>query len=141
MTNISKRICLAVSATLVAIAATGCAPDPSDAPTASQSAVAVTNAPDVVKTGVVVRVTVIDNNFRPKKSTAKVGDTVTFVNKGKNDHNVLPKSGTDWGTDVNGLKPGESYSYVFSKPGVYPYYCSIHGTTKVGMVGTITVAE
>ena len=141
MTNLSNRIRLAVSATLVAIGATGCAPDPSDAPTASHSAVAVTNAPDVVKTGVVVRIPAIDNNFRPKDSTAKVGDTVTFVNKGKNDHNVLPKAGAEWGTDINGLKPGESYSYVFSKPGVYPYYCSIHGTTKVGMVGTITVSE
>ncbi|MEI7619061.1 MAG: plastocyanin/azurin family copper-binding protein [Actinomycetota bacterium] len=141
MTNLSKRIRLAVSATVVVIAATGCAPDPSDAPVPSQPPVAVTNAPDVVKTGVVVRITVIDNNFRPKAIAAKVGDEVTFTNKGKNDHNVLPKTGIEWGTDVNGLKPGESYSYVFSKPGVYPFYCSIHGTSKVGMVGTITVSQ
>ena len=141
MINLSKHIRLAVSATFVVVAATGCASDPSDVPTASQSPVAVTNAPDVVKTGVVVRIPAIDNNFRPKDSTAKVGDTVTFVNKGKNDHNVLPKTGTEWGTDVDGLKPGESYSYVFSKPGVYPYYCSIHGTNRVGMIGSITVSE
>jgi plastocyanin len=141
MTNLSKRIRLAVSVTFVVVTATGCGPDPSDGPTSSQSPAAVTNAPDVVKTGVVVRIPAIDNNFRPEASIAKVGDTVTFVNKGKNDHNVLPKTGTEWGTDIDGLKPTESYSYVFSKPGVYPFYCSIHGTSKVGMVGTITVSE
>ena len=141
MTNLSKRIRLAISATVVVVAATGCGPDPSDDPTLSQSPAEVTTAADVVETGVVVRIPAIDNNFRPEDSIAKVGDTVTFVNKGKNDHNVLPKTGTEWGTDIDGLKPTESYSYVFSKPGVYPFYCSIHGTSKVGMVGTITVSE
>jgi plastocyanin len=28
---------------------------------------------------------------------------------------------------------------VFTEPGIYAYYCSIHGTDVVGMVGSITV--
>ena len=125
--NQARRCAIAAVMLLVA---TGCAPDPSDVP-----AVADTVKP----TGVVVRVLAIDNNFRPAAIAAKVGDTVEFTNKGKNDHNVLPQSGSGWGVDTPGFHPGDVYSHVFNAPGVYAFYCSIHGTNKVGMVGTITV--
>ena len=32
-------------------------------------------------------------------------------------------------------------NWVFTEPGVYDYYCSIHGTTTAGMVGSVTVAD
>ena len=124
----ARRCVIAAVVLLVVVA--GCAPDPSDMPS-----VAATVKP----TGVVVRVRAIDNNFRPQAITAQVGDTVEFTNKGKNDHNVLPQSGGGWGVDTPGFHPGDVYSHVFSAPGVYAFYCSIHGTNKVGMVGTITV--
>lgn len=123
---------LAIAAVMMIIAA-GCAPDPSDIPAAGSTAATVK------PTGVVVRVLAIDNNFRPAAIAAKVGDTVEFTNKGKNDHNVLPQSGSGWGVDTPGFHPGDAYSHVFNAPGVYAFYCSIHGTNKVGMVGTITV--
>ncbi len=122
----------AVAAAAV-FALAGCAPDPSDMPTVAST------ADTVATTGVVVRVLAIDNNFRPAQISAKVGDTVEFTNKGKNDHNVLPQSGSEWGVDTPGFHPGDVYSHVFSAPGVYAFYCSIHGTNKVGMIGTITV--
>ena len=34
-----------------------------------------------------------------------------------------------------------TYEHTFSEPGVYHYYCSIHGTTTAGMVGSVTVAD
>ena len=137
---------------IVALAGlTGCAPDGSDVPVASAPATvggdgagavvaAVTNAPMVTTTGVTVNVIAIDNNFRAQDTTAAVGDTVVFTNKGKNDHNVVPRTGNDWGVQIAGFHPGDVYRYVFTAPGVYAYFCSIHGTNQKAMVGTITVS-
>jgi plastocyanin len=118
----------------------GCAPDGSDLPVATEPVpVAVTNAPTASTTGVTVFVIALDNNFRAQDSTARVGDTVQFTNKGKNDHDVIPGTGHAWGVQVAEFHPGDVYSYAFTAPGVYPYYCTIHGTNTKGMVGTITV--
>jgi plastocyanin len=150
---------LGVATVLVALTTlAGCGADGSDVPivaaptttvatSASPAAdappdtvpVAVTNPATVTTTGVTVNVIAIDNTFRAQDTKAKVGDTVTFTNKGKNDHDVLPQSGTAWGVHVAGFHPGDTYSYVFTAPGVYPFFCSIHGTNLKGMVGTITV--
>ncbi|CAB4875184.1 unannotated protein [freshwater metagenome] len=138
-----KRARSGVLGAVLLFALAGCAPDPSDLASSPGTAgtTASTTAATVASTGVVVKINVIDNNFRPQASTAKVGDTVEFTNKGKNDHNVLPQSGTGWGMDTAGFHPGDVYGHVFTAPGVYAFYCSIHGTNKVGMVGTITVTE
>ena len=45
----------------------------------------------------------------------------------------------EWGTEVTNFAPGATYTHVFTKPGVYAYYCSIHGSAQAGMTGTITV--
>ena len=43
--------------------------------------------------------------------------------------------------DRESFAPGIEYAHVFDTPGVYPYYCLIHGTTEAGMIGTIIVTE
>ncbi len=135
------RVC--ALAGLAAVALVGCASDPDDVPIASVPVVAVTNPPSVVKTGVIVQVYALDNNFRARNTTVKVGDTVQWTNRGKNDHDVLPKVGNDWGVQIAGFHPKDTYEFTFTKPGVYAYYCSIHGakagSTTAGMIGTITV--
>ncbi|MEY2958647.1 MAG: hypothetical protein RLZZ01_1215, partial [Actinomycetota bacterium] len=68
-----------------------------------------------------------------------VGDMVEWENRGLNEHNVLRVEGDDWGVEVTDFQPGAVYSHVFTEPGEYRYYCSIHGNTEVGMVGTILV--
>jgi plastocyanin len=64
---------------------------------------------------------------------------VEWENRGLNEHNVLRVEGDDWGVEVTDFQPGAVYSHVFTEPGEYRYYCSIHGNTEVGMVGTILV--
>ena len=131
----------AAMAAVVAVALTalaGCGADASDV-SAPSLAVAATNPPTVTTTDVTVNVIAIDNTFRAQDTKARVGDTVTFTNKGKNDHDVQPQDGSAWGVHVAGFHPGDAYSYVFTKPGVYPFFCSIHGTSRKGMVGIITV--
>ena len=52
---------------------------------------------------------------------------------------MLPVEGDDWGVEADDFTPGDDYSHRFTEPGTYAYYCSLHGTTTKGMVGTIVV--
>ena len=64
-----------------------------------------------------------------------------LTNDGRNEHDVPATEGDEWGVEVEDFEPGDTYSYTFESPGVYDYYCSIHGTKTAGMVGTVVVAE
>jgi plastocyanin len=98
-------------------------------------------------TGVVISVIALDNFFRPEQLTIQVGDEVLWENNGRNEHNILSVESADegfeadgaWGIDVEGFQPGAVFSHVFTEPGNYRYYCTVHGSAEVGMVGTITV--
>jgi plastocyanin len=109
----------------------------------------------VTPNGKVVEVQVLDNSYRPLDLVVSAGTEVVFVNKGRNEHNILPDdvkndadllerlasdpSAAAWGVASADLPPGDSYSHVFLEPGVYPYYCSIHGVPGKGMYGVVIV--
>ena len=100
----------------------------------------------VARTGVVIAVTALDNSFRPMSVEAKVGDEVVWENRGRNEHDVLSIEGTlddgsAWGVTVEEFQPGAIFAHVFTEPGEYRYYCTIHGTTDVGMIGTVVVTD
>lgn len=108
------------------------------------TAPATTTAVTVPRTGEIVVVTALDNSFRPQTIEAKVGDEVVWENRGRNEHDILSiegtlADGTAWGLSTDEFQPGDIFSHVFTEPGEYRYYCTIHGTTDVGMVGTVTV--
>jgi plastocyanin len=86
-------------------------------------------------------VTALDNSFRPENIEVVAGTEVLWTNKGRNEHNVLHVEGDDWGVEVEDFQPGAVYSHTFDEPGVFRYYCSIHGTTDAGMIGTIVVTD
>jgi plastocyanin len=113
--------------------------DPTAEPPASTEPPATT-VPPVEPTGVVVSVVALDNSFRPNLIEIAVGDEVLWENRGLNEHNVLEVEGEDWGVTVENFQPGAVYAHVFTEPGEYHYYCSIHGNENVGMVGTVVVA-
>ena len=76
--------------------------------------------------------------FRNGIKTVKAGTTITFINDdNEHAHNVV--SGTRNAPTqefYSGLlQPGQRWSYTFTTPGVYPYFCSLHP----GMDGAITV--
>jgi plastocyanin len=89
--------------------------------------------------GVEVAVSAIDNTFRPETVEVAAGTEVVWTNDGRNDHNVLPVDGGDWGVEAEGFAPDDVYRHRFTEPGTYRYYCSLHGTTTKGMVGTVVV--
>lgn len=92
--------------------------------------------------GEVVDVIALDNSFRAETIEVSAGTAVHWQNRGHNDHNVMPIDETQtWGAQTEEFVPGDDYTRVFDEPGTYPYYCSIHGTKEVGMVGTVIVTE
>ena len=139
---------------------TACAPDAPDAaggskPDDADSAVTTTIA-TVPPNGESVTVQVLDNSYRPIDIEIVAGTEVVFDNRGRNEHNILPDSVKDdaglaelmandtspaaWGVASTEFAPGDVFSHVFTAPGVYPYYCSIHGVPGVGMYGIIRVS-
>jgi len=76
----------------------------------------------------------IDNfTFNPQKLTVKAGTTVTWTNRDDIPHgiaatgNVFKRS--------NALDTDDHYSFTFTTPGTYQYFCYIHPH----MTGTIVV--
>lgn len=92
-------------------------------------------------TGEIVEVDALDNTFRNDRVEIAPGTEVRFVNAGRNDHDVEPAAGAGWGVGDTAFAPGDVYSQVFTQPGMYPYYCTLHGTSTSGMVGTIVVED
>lgn len=123
--------------TVAAVAAEPTVPADDDIPTVTE-ALAPT-VPQVEPTGVVIPVTALDNSFRPNLVEISVGDEVLWENRGLNEHNVLYVEGDDWGVQVENFQPGAVFAHVFTEPGEYSYFCSIHGNETVGMVGMIIV--
>ncbi|HET8919709.1 MAG TPA: cupredoxin family copper-binding protein [Xanthobacteraceae bacterium] len=78
----------------------------------------------------------IDNfSFTPATVTVKAGTTLTWTNKDDIPHgigatnNAFPKS--------KALDTDDSYSFTFTTPGTYQYFCYLHPK----MVGSIVVEQ
>jgi len=159
----SRHTAVLAMVTVVAVLFTSCGDDGTDesaptttAPTTTAPTTAATTAATTASTeaapevspvdsavpanGEVVDVTALDNTFRPEEIEIVAGTTIRWENGGRNDHNVLPVDDTlEWGVDVADFAPGDEYAQLFDTPGVYPYYCSLHGTADFGMIGTVVV--
>jgi plastocyanin len=83
----------------------------------------------------------LDNSFNPEIIQVRAGTEVVWTNQGRTDHDVLHIGGVDWGVEVDGFEPGAVYKHTFGQTGVYRYYCSIHGTKRAGMIGTVVVTN
>ena len=89
--------------------------------------------------------------YAPEKVSIKVGDSVQWVNDGQTVHSVsttvanaqnpkdtsMPKGAVAF--DSGFIPPGGDYSYTFTVPGTYRYFCLPH--EKAGMVGVIVVKK
>jgi amicyanin len=76
----------------------------------------------------------IDNfTFTPPSLTVKAGTTVTWTNKDDIPHGIA-SSGNAFAKSP-ALDTDQNYSFTFTTPGTYQYFCYIHPH----MVGTIVV--
>jgi plastocyanin len=75
----------------------------------------------------------IDNfTFGPAERTVTVGTTITWTNRDDIPHTVVS---TDKVFKSRVMDTDESFSFTFSTPGTFPYFCSIHPK----MTGTVVV--
>jgi plastocyanin len=138
---VRRRLVIGAASALIAAGVlAGCsahADTPATAPTSATSAAA----------GPVIKLSSL--MFNPSTTTVKVGTTVTWLNDEPITHTVT--SGRFIGVDkTTGLRStqnpdgtfnaklegkGKTFSFTFTKPGTYAYYCDIHQ----GMNATITV--
>ena len=68
-------------------------------------------------------ITISNFTFGPMQVTVPVGATVTWVNGDDVPHTVRSVDGV---FHSKPLDSDERFSFTFTKPGVYSYFCSIH---------------
>jgi plastocyanin len=107
ITTIARNLCIAAALAILAAAAV--------LPAAAAQA-AETQAPETeVK---------IDNfTFAPQSITVKAGTTVTWTNDDDIPHTVAAKTKL---FKSKALDSGDKFSFTFTTPGAYEYFCSLH---------------
>ncbi len=76
------------------------------------------------------RVEIKDYEYFPATLTVPVGTTVTWISHDDEPHTVTSSEKV---FASPGLDADEAFSYTFSRPGTYAYYCALHPH----MTGTI----
>ena len=67
----------------------------------------------------------IDNfSFSPQTTTVPAGTQVTWTNQDDIPHTVVSDDKTTFKSHA--LDTDEKFSFTFTKPGTYQYFCSIH---------------
>lgn len=96
-------------------------------------------------------ISIVDNAFDPDEIEIAPGDTITWVNDGRQMHTstldpeiardpenaVLPDGAETW--DSGDLEPGDEFSITLDVPGEYIYFCRPH--EALDMIGTIVVTD
>ncbi len=80
-------------------------------------------------------ITIKNFAFDPPALTVKAGTVVTWVNNDQAPHALASDTGSPAAFLSDTLSPGASFTFTFTRPGTYPYHCSIHPSMK----GTILV--
>jgi plastocyanin len=75
------------------------------------------------KTATTAEVKIDNFSFGPTALTVPVGTTVTWTNRDDIPHTVVS---TDGVFKSKALDTDDKFSFVFTKAGTYPYFCSIH---------------
>jgi len=73
--------------------------------------------------------------FSPTVVRVQPGNQVTWTNSDPTAHTVTGVANS-WGTDEQ-ITEGQSVSYKFEKPGVFPYFCYLHPS----MAGAVVVGD
>jgi plastocyanin len=92
---------------------------------ANQSATQARTASHVAARQAKPTVMIKDYAFSPKALTVTVGTTVTWTNMDSAPHTVTVSSGPEK-FDSGTLQKGDSFSFTFTRPGTYSYYCAVH---------------
>lgn len=142
MNRSSVRLCTLALGTFLLCACQSNAAPSNDSSSSSESSI---NSPLSSKSTAVrpaapvapiafVDIAIKDRAFTPSALTIKKGTRVTWTNYNSVTHSV---TADNEGPQSSVLKPGQQFSYTFTKVGTFPYHCAVHK----GMNATITVTE
>jgi plastocyanin len=128
-----RRIALLLLLTGVLFALVGCGSSKSNTPAAPPP-------PTDLRGQTAVQINATGNQFHPSSIIVDVGTKVTWHNADAVAHNVKKSAdavdfGKPFGVDSDKFGPGQSYSFTFTKPGMYLYQCTIHAA----MTGSVDV--
>lgn len=77
----------------------------------------------------VAQVDILDRKFIPEVLSVKAGTTVRWTNsERRTTHSVIFLAPLSFESER--MFPGESWQYLFDKPGSYPYSCGPHPEMK-----------
>ena len=76
-------------------------------------------------------VSIVDDDFTPRTVEIRAGGTVTWVNRGGDEHTASARDGS-WSSGVQ--SPGGRYSRTFASAGTYAYLCLIHTDMQATVV-------
>lgn len=96
------------------------------------AAVVALGSGQMAAAGAPVTVHIKDFAYVQPTITVPVGTTVKFVNDDGEAHTV---TAVDKSFDSTGLDTGNAWTYKFTKPGRYAYFCALHPYMK----GTVVV--
>jgi len=84
-----------------------------------------------------MQVTIQNFAFSPATLTIPAGTTVVWTNKDTAPHTVTVRSGPVTFSSPN-LQQGDTFTYTFTQPGTYSYYCAVHPnmTASVTVMGS-----
>jgi len=80
------------------------------------------------------QVSIKDHLFTPSVLTINAGTKVTWTNHDQDPHTVV-ESGTPKPFHSSALDTNDTFSYTFTEPGTYKYFCTLHPT----MAGKVVV--
>ena len=112
----------------LSVATAGCTSSPGTAPQGTGTA---------VPAGGPGAVTIKSFAFSPQDITVKQGTTVTWTNLDGVAHTIVSDAGAPEAISSDPISQGGSFSFTFTKPGTYPYHCSIHPS----MTGSVMVTS
>jgi plastocyanin len=91
---------------------------------------ALTLAMSVSADAATIQITMQDLVISPAEASAKVGDTIEWINKDIFAHTATARNG-DW--DVT-IPPKKTVTSVLNKAGTVEYYCRFHPNMKATLV-------
>ncbi|MDP9172750.1 MAG: cupredoxin family copper-binding protein [Planctomycetota bacterium] len=103
--------------------------------TSAPTETAITTAPAANAGASAATSVVVDNfSYKPKELVVSVGAKVTWQNHDDVPHTVTSKDGPA-AFDSGAMDTDDRFSFIFTKPGTYTYFCKIHPM----MTGTVVV--
>ncbi|WP_224087853.1 cupredoxin family copper-binding protein [Nostoc sp. MS1] len=124
-------IAIASAFMVILLSLSSCSPNPK---TTISQPIVMKEQPQTSAQAADATVKIRNFKFEPANLAITVGKTVQFINVDEEPHTATATDGT---FNSKALDTNQTWNYTATKPGTYPYICSVHPFMK----GTLTVTN